>query len=150
MRILSQQTLVISLLMSLLPACESPKTDTGKPPQATSAAQPAKVVDAGTKAQTPTASASAKPITIKNVGVMDVKRYKATVEAIDLPTRMVKLKGARGNVFDIQVSEEARNLAQVKVGDTVDLEYYEALAVAAKRTSGPTSLADSYCARYTP
>jgi Cu/Ag efflux protein CusF len=52
----------------------------------------------------------------------------ATVEAIDLQKRTVKLKGEKGNVFDITVSEEARNLPQVKVGDLVVVKYYESVA----------------------
>jgi Cu/Ag efflux protein CusF len=52
----------------------------------------------------------------------------ATVEAIDLPNRVVTLKGPKGNVFDLKVGEEAKNLPQVKVGDLVNVNYYESLA----------------------
>lgn len=52
----------------------------------------------------------------------------ATVEAIDLEKRVVTLKGPKGNVFDITVGEEARNLPQVKVGDLVVVKYYESVA----------------------
>jgi hypothetical protein len=53
----------------------------------------------------------------------------ATVQAIDLEKRIVTLKGPKGNVFDLAVSEEARNLPQVKVGDEVKVKYYESIAV---------------------
>jgi hypothetical protein len=53
----------------------------------------------------------------------------ATVMAIDLKTRMVTLKGPKGEVRDIKVGEEAVNLPQVKVGDLVTVKYYESLAV---------------------
>jgi hypothetical protein len=43
----------------------------------------------------------------------------ATVQAIDLNTRIVTLKGPKGEVRDIKVGEEAVNLPQVKVGDLV-------------------------------
>ncbi len=52
----------------------------------------------------------------------------ATVQAIDMKTRVVTLKGAAGNVFDVTVGPEARNLPQVKVGDLVTVKYYESLA----------------------
>lgn len=52
-----------------------------------------------------------------------------TVEAIDLQKRIVTLKGPEGNVFDVTVSEEARNLTQVKVGDQVLVKYYESIAI---------------------
>lgn len=53
----------------------------------------------------------------------------ATVQAIDLKTRIVTLKGPKGEVRDIKVGEEAVNLPQVKVGDLVTVKYYESLAI---------------------
>ena len=53
----------------------------------------------------------------------------ATVTAIDLPKRMVTLKGPKGEVRTIKVGEEAVNLPQLKVGDLVTVKYYESLAV---------------------
>ncbi|MFO1372769.1 MAG: hypothetical protein U1F42_10375 [Candidatus Competibacteraceae bacterium] len=53
----------------------------------------------------------------------------ATVKAIDLQNRKVTLKGQGGKVFTIKVSDEVRNLPQVKVGDRVVVTYEEALSV---------------------
>jgi plasmid maintenance system killer protein len=53
----------------------------------------------------------------------------ATVEAIDLKTRLVTLKDKNGNVMDLKVGEQVKNLAQVKVGDQVTAKYYESIAV---------------------
>ena len=53
----------------------------------------------------------------------------ATVQAIDLNTRIVTLKGPKGEVRDIMVGEEAVNLPQLKVGDLVTVKYYESLAI---------------------
>ena len=53
----------------------------------------------------------------------------ATVQAVDQATRVVTLKGSKGNVFDIKAGDEVRNLAQVKVGDQVKVKYYQSLAV---------------------
>jgi hypothetical protein len=53
----------------------------------------------------------------------------ATVEAIDLDKRLVTLKGPKGNIFDITAGPQVQNLPQVKVGDLVDISYYESIAV---------------------
>jgi len=52
----------------------------------------------------------------------------ATVQALDLETRVVTLKGPQGNVFDVKVGARAKNLNQVKVGDEVVITYYESVA----------------------
>ncbi len=62
----------------------------------------------------------------------------ATVEAIDLASRMVTLKGSKGNTFTFKAGEEVKNLAQVKVGDQVVVKYYESLAVEVKKPGEPT------------
>jgi len=54
----------------------------------------------------------------------------AVVEAIDLATRQVTLRGPQGNTETITVSEEVRNLPQVKVGDRVVVERFQGLAMA--------------------
>lgn len=53
----------------------------------------------------------------------------ATVTAIDQKTRMVTLKGPKGNEVTFKAGPEVRNLAQVKTGDEVKFAYYESLAV---------------------
>ena len=53
----------------------------------------------------------------------------ATVEAVNQSTRMVTLKGPKGNSVTFKVSDEVKNLAQVQVGDVVKFKYYESLAV---------------------
>lgn len=60
----------------------------------------------------------------------------ATVEAIDLDTREVTLKGEDGKRVKLTVGEEARNLPQLKVGDVVTFEYYQLLALALEPTTG--------------
>ena len=51
----------------------------------------------------------------------------ATVEAIDLKTRKVTLRGEQGKVFTVQAGPEVVNLPQV--GDKVEVEYLESLMV---------------------
>jgi ribosomal 50S subunit-recycling heat shock protein len=64
--------------------------------------------------------------TVKRARVLTVT---ATVEAIDLDKRLVTLKGPKGNEVTVHVSERAKNLPQVKVGDQVTVKYYEELAL---------------------
>ncbi len=71
------------------------------------------------------ATAKEKPLSVKKEQVVTVT---ATVEAIDLQDRVVTLKGPKGNLFDIAVDEQVRNLPQVKVGDRVNVKYYESIA----------------------
>jgi hypothetical protein len=53
----------------------------------------------------------------------------ATVQAVDQKTRMVTLKGSKGNELTFHAGPDVRNLAQVKVGDVVKVSYYEAVGV---------------------
>ncbi|MBM4244901.1 MAG: hypothetical protein FJ148_13985 [Deltaproteobacteria bacterium] len=52
----------------------------------------------------------------------------AAVQKIDQKTRMVTLKGPDGELKTIQVSEDVRNLPQVKKGDLVTVAFYESIA----------------------
>jgi Cu/Ag efflux protein CusF len=68
--------------------------------------------------------------------VGDSIRVEAEVMAVDMKTRTVTLKGPEGNVFDVVVGKGVKNLAQVKVGDRVVTEYFEALAIKLKKGGG--------------
>lgn len=52
---------------------------------------------------------------------------------VDQKTRVVTLKNAAGEEFDVEVGEEVRNLPQVKAGDDVIVTYYESLALTLKK-----------------
>lgn len=101
----SASVLVLALLLS---ACatqgDQARTDTSSPQQAVPNTQ-------GDAAATVT-----------------VSQVTATVEAVDLATRMVTLARPDGKSVVVQAGEQVRNLAQVKVGDKVTVEYYEGLA----------------------
>ncbi|KPK93119.1 MAG: hypothetical protein AMJ94_03740 [Deltaproteobacteria bacterium SM23_61] len=66
-----------------------------------------------------------------------VVKVMATVEAVDLDKRVVSLKGPKGNVFDLKVGEQVKNLPQVKVGDQVVARYYESIAVRLMKPGEP-------------
>lgn len=54
----------------------------------------------------------------------------ATVEKIDQKTRDVTLRdNADGSVFTVTAGPEVRNLEQVKAGDHVDIQFYQATTV---------------------
>lgn len=55
---------------------------------------------------------------------------KASVEAVDLATREVTLKGPLGNVVTLTVDPAVKRLNEIKVGDFVRADYY--LSVAAE------------------
>jgi hypothetical protein len=57
----------------------------------------------------------------------------ATVMAIDQASRLVTLQGEDGGAVTIQVSDEVRNLPQIKEGDKVTVSYYEAIAAEVKK-----------------
>lgn len=87
-------------------------------------------------ASTPDKSQTAEPTppppsvaTGAEVDMGDVITLTATVQAVDLENRLVTLKGERGRVVTVNVSEEARNLDQVQVGDRVTIKYREAMAI---------------------
>jgi len=60
----------------------------------------------------------------------------AVVQAIDLNTREVTLKGENGNVFTFIAGDQVKNLPQVRVGDTVRATYTQSLALEVKRVEG--------------
>lgn len=68
------------------------------------------------------------PVTVENT-----QEISATVEAVDMDTRMVTLLAPNGQKFTMQVGPEVRNLPQVKVGDRVVTRYYTAMAAELRR-----------------
>lgn len=106
----STPTLVLALLLS---ACATQGDQTQTSASATGVKTAEK---SGVSAQGDTAAA------------MTVVQVTASVEAVDMATRMVTLVRPDGKSVVVQAGEQVRNLAQVKVGDKVTVEYYEGLA----------------------
>jgi Cu/Ag efflux protein CusF len=69
------------------------------------------------------------------VGATDHVKVTATVTAIDQATRVVTLTDASGKKVTFVAADEVRNLAQVKVGDVVTMEYAQALAVSLTKST---------------
>jgi hypothetical protein len=81
-----------------------------------------------------TASPQASVAKEEKASPLDVQRSSvsttvAKVEAIDLKTRIVKLRTLEGKPFTVHVGKEAVNLPQVKVGDKVEITYAQILEV---------------------
>ena len=75
---------------------------------------------------------------------VDIVQWKGTVTKLNVAKRKVTLKGTQGDVHSFTVSKDVTNLNQVKVGDTVTVDYAESVAIelvtpGAKATTGNTS-----------
>jgi hypothetical protein len=64
--------------------------------------------------------------------VAGVVKVTATVVAIDTATRTLTLKGAKGKIVDVVAPPEAKKFEQIRVGDTVTVEYARALTLELK------------------
>jgi len=72
-----------------------------------------------------------------------VERVEAVVEAINVENRIVTLRSlTEDETVVMEVGDEVRNLAQVKVGDRVVVEFYQAVAVDLKKGGGLEATAD--------
>jgi Cu/Ag efflux protein CusF len=81
-------------------------------------------------AQTTTESMTTGP---GQIGVTKTTKMTATVVGIDLGSRDLLLIDSTGKMHKVNVSDQARNLDQVKVGDKVNTEYTEAISVQLKK-----------------
>jgi hypothetical protein len=68
-------------------------------------------------------------------GAAQTVKVTATITAIDAATRAVTLKGPEGKELTLTAGQEVKNFAQMKVGDRVDVEYFEALTLELKKGS---------------
>lgn len=65
-------------------------------------------------------------------GELRVIRAVATVEGLARPTRMVTLKGPRGNYMDVR-ARDVKRLEKLHLGDTIVVTFTEALAVSLEK-----------------
>ncbi len=76
----------------------------------------------------------------KGAGAMQAVHLTATVEAVDQENRIVTLKGPQGDITAVRVGDDVRNLDRLAAGDTVEIDYYEAVALDIKNTdAAPTA-----------
>lgn len=72
--------------------------------------------------------------------IAETNMVRATVEDIDLAKRKVTLKDAEGDLHTMKVSDEVRNLGQVKKGDEVVAAYYRSTAISVNKPDEPRAL----------
>ena len=70
------------------------------------------------------------------VGVAQTMEVSATITAIDKASRGITLKGPKGDEVEVVASAEVKNFDQLKVGDTVQMKYVEALVFELKKGGG--------------
>jgi hypothetical protein len=73
----------------------------------------------------------------KSMAVHDKITVKATVVAVDHANRVVSLKGPQGTVVDLEVDESVKRFDNLKVGDTVNVAYYESVAYEIQKPGTP-------------
>lgn len=84
----------------------------------------------------PTLAQTSEVMVGKGPGVAGAKqttKVTATITKIDHATREVTLKGPKGREVTVELGPEVKNFAQLKVGDTVNAEYVEALTLELKK-----------------
>jgi len=64
----------------------------------------------------------------------------ATVTAIDMANHFVTIQGPEGNFAVIRVTDQVKNLPQVKIGDKVDIKYYRSAAASIVKLDDDTEL----------
>ncbi len=99
------------------------------------------VAGCGTEKVAPPPAPVAAVTTSEKPGqVVDRAVVSAAVRVVNVnqKTRVVTLKNAAGEVFDVEVGEEVKNLPQVKKGDDVIVTYYESLALTLKKPGEAT------------
>src|SRR5215467_8858262 len=77
----------------------------------------------------PTMGGSTDTTTATGKSTSELTHASATVTAIDKSARIVTLQGEDGNKFSVTVPADLKNFDKLKVGDKVDVDYYEGLAV---------------------
>lgn len=81
-----------------------------------------------------TAASPAKVIDAE--GKMQASEVNAVITALDAKNRIVTLKGPAGNEFSVVVDPGVKGLRNAKVGDTVAVKYYQAVALDFKKGDG--------------
>ena len=73
--------------------------------------------------------ASAKPAAAQPIKESETLERRATITAIDVPKRLVTLKGQDGDVFEVEAGTDIQNFDKLQVGDVVVATYTESLAL---------------------
>src|SRR5262245_45669481 len=77
------------------------------------------------------------------VEAAQIIKASVLVTAINKDTRALTLKRANGNTLEVVAGPEVRNFDQIKVGDSVVVQYARALTIELQKTSGPRKTTES-------
>lgn len=91
------------------------------------------------------ASKGAKPGGV----VVDVVEWSGTITAVDQAKRVVTVQGPDGRIATVN-AKNARNLDQVKVGDTVKVKYTEELAIFVRKADSAPQAAEAQAIKLAP
>ncbi len=81
--------------------------------------------------------------------VVDVVKLTGTVKAVDLGKKTATVEGSGGRTVVVN-AKNARNLDQVKVGDKVNLEFIEELALFVRKADAPPSATEAQVVALAP
>jgi hypothetical protein len=81
--------------------------------------------------------------------IVDVVKLTGTVKAVDLEKKTVSVEGSGGRTVLVN-AKNARNLDQVKVGDKVNLEFIEELALFVRKSDAAPSATETQLVALAP
>jgi len=73
--------------------------------------------------------------------VSQTVRATAAVKAVDYDKRLITLQGQDGKAFTVEAGPEVKRLKEIKAGDTVVVQYTQALAAELKKAGAPSGVA---------
>lgn len=81
--------------------------------------------------------------------IVEVVKLTGTVKAVDMEKKNVTIEGSGGRTVMVN-AKNARNLDQVKVGDKVNLEFVESLALFVRKADAPPSASEAQVVELAP
>lgn len=81
--------------------------------------------------------------------IVEVIKLTGTVKAVDLEKKTATVEGSGGRTVVVN-AKNARNLDQVKVGDKVNLEFVEELALFVRKADAPPSATEAQMVALAP
>lgn len=88
-----------------------------------------------------TLPATAADKTPQKATVKETVKVTAAVKAIDYDKRLITLQGKDGQTLTVEASQDVRRFKEIKTGDSVTVEYTEALAAELKKAGSPSGVA---------
>jgi hypothetical protein len=80
--------------------------------------------------------------TQKNPKIEKTTQASVTVTKLDVANRHLTVKDDAGEEYTIDVDPAVKNLQQVKVGDKINLTYYQSVAASMSKAGDPTKATD--------